>query len=149
MQAVLFVGIQATGKTTFYTQRFLKTHVRISLDLLRTRHREAAFLQTCLQTQQPFVVDNTNPTAIDRQRYIVPAKAAGYSVIGYYLASGIRAAIERNSRRPEAEQVPVKGILSAYGRLEVPALAEGFDELYYVRPLDNGQFAVEEWQDEV
>ena len=49
MQAVIFIGIQATGKTTFYVQHFLNTHLRISLDVLRTRHREARFLETCLQ----------------------------------------------------------------------------------------------------
>lgn len=40
MQALIFCGIQASGKSTFYCQRLLNSHVRISLDLLRTRHRE-------------------------------------------------------------------------------------------------------------
>ena len=84
MQAIIFIGIQATGKTTFYVQRFLNTHVRISLDLLRTRHREARFLDACLQTQQRFVVDKTNPTKEDRKRYIELARHAGYEVVGYY-----------------------------------------------------------------
>ena len=48
MEAIVFVGIQASGKSTFYRERFFATHVRISLDLLRTRHREGRFLQTCL-----------------------------------------------------------------------------------------------------
>lgn len=62
MEAVLFCGIQATGKTTFFKQRFFKTHIRISLDQLNTRNKEQRFLETCVATQQPFVVDNTNPT---------------------------------------------------------------------------------------
>ena len=49
-----------------YRDRFLETHARVSLDLLRTRAREAAFLKTCLETRMPFVVDNTNPTIEDR-----------------------------------------------------------------------------------
>ena len=60
MQAIILMGIQASGKTTFYVQRFLHSHVRISQDLLRTRHREKLFLQACLDTLQPFVVDKTN-----------------------------------------------------------------------------------------
>jgi predicted kinase len=56
MEAVVLIGIQASGKTTFYQQRFFATHVRISLDLLRTRE------------QQRFVVDNTNITAAERAR---------------------------------------------------------------------------------
>jgi predicted kinase len=42
MEAVIFVGIQASGKSTFYCQRFFATHMRISLDMLRTRRRERA-----------------------------------------------------------------------------------------------------------
>jgi hypothetical protein len=30
MEAVLFVGIQGAGKSTFYLQRFFDTHVRIT-----------------------------------------------------------------------------------------------------------------------
>jgi len=51
MQLVLFCGIQATGKSTFYQQRFFHSHVRLSLDLLRTRHREQRLLHVCFETQ--------------------------------------------------------------------------------------------------
>ena len=34
MEAIIFTGIQATGKSTFYKQNFFNSHVRISLDLL-------------------------------------------------------------------------------------------------------------------
>jgi hypothetical protein len=77
MQAVVFIGIQGSGKTSFYAERFLKTHVRISLDLLKTRGKEARFLQLCLDTGQKFVMDNTNPTVASRATYIeasVPGK---------------------------------------------------------------------------
>ena len=39
MQAVIFIGIQGSGKTTFYRDRFFNTHFRINLDMLKTRHR--------------------------------------------------------------------------------------------------------------
>ncbi len=45
MEEVIFCGIQASGKTTFYRERFFDTHVRISLDLLRTRRREQLLLE--------------------------------------------------------------------------------------------------------
>lgn len=84
MEAVLLIGLQASGKSTFYQQRFFNTHVRISLDLLKTRNREKLLMQLCLETQQPFVVDNTNPTKEERQRYLEAARAAGFRVVGYY-----------------------------------------------------------------
>lgn len=71
MEAVIFVGLQASGKSSFYTERFFSTHVRISLDLLRTRNRERRLLTACLETQQPFVIDNTNPSREERTKYDV------------------------------------------------------------------------------
>ena len=40
MEAVILIGIQGAGKSTFYKDRFFNTHVRINLDMLKTRHRE-------------------------------------------------------------------------------------------------------------
>src|SRR4051812_8782542 len=37
MEAVILIGIQGSGKSTFYRERFFDTHVRVSLDLLKTR----------------------------------------------------------------------------------------------------------------
>ncbi len=81
MEVIVFIGVQATGKSTFYRQRFFRTHVRVNMDMLRTRHRERRLIATCLETQQPFVVDNTNPDPKDRARYIEPARRAGFRVV--------------------------------------------------------------------
>ena len=45
--------------------------------------------------------------------------------------------------------VPLKAILGAAGRLELPSMEEGFDKLYYVRVDGDGGFVIEEWKDEV
>jgi hypothetical protein len=36
MHAILLIGLQASGKSTFFRERFSDTHVRINLDMLRT-----------------------------------------------------------------------------------------------------------------
>ena len=46
MEMVLFIGIQATGKSSFYLERFFRTHVRINGDMLKTRHREELLIQS-------------------------------------------------------------------------------------------------------
>ena len=149
MQLVLFCGIQATGKSTFYQQRFFHTHVRLSLDLLRTRHREQRLLQVCLETQMRCVVDNTNPTRAERATYLGPAKAAGFEVVGYFFQSIAAEALRRNQERPAERQVPDKGIRATRNRLELPTRAEGFDKLYFVRALGNQEFELTDWQDEI
>lgn len=149
MEAVIFIGAQASGKSTFYREHFFATHVRINLDMLRTRHREGRFLQTCIETQQRFVVDNTNPTRGDRVTYIRTAKAAGFRVVGYYFRSRAEDCKRRNAERPAEQQIPVVGILGTLGRLERPNRDEGFDALFYVSIDDANRFVVEEWKDEV
>jgi predicted kinase len=147
VQAVIFCGIQASGKTTFYRERFFDTHVRISLDLLRTRGREQIVIRACLEAKQPFVVDNTNAKAEDRARYIVPAVAAGFEVVGYFFAADARAAFERNRRRPGRAAVPAAGLFGTRKRLEIPRMDEGFRTLYRVEIVEGAGFQVTPWPD--
>ncbi len=149
MEAIIFIGIQATGKSTFFKQRFFNTHVRINLDMLKTRNRERILLAACLEARQPFVIDNTNLTRQARAAYISQAKAAGFTVRGYYFKSALKAALERNRQRSGKSLIPEKGIVSAYRKLELPSFDEGFEQLFYVEIAGDSQFVVKEWDDEV
>ena len=110
MEAVVFTGLQGSGKSSFFKERYFATHVRISLDLLRTRNREGGLIEFCLQTQQRFVIDNTNPTCEERAKYISLSRETGFRVIGYYFCSKVEDCLWRNSNR--TDQVPVVAILS-------------------------------------
>jgi predicted kinase len=143
MEAVLLCGVQGSGKTTLYRDRFLDTHVRVSMDLLRTRAREEAFVNLCLQTQQRFVVDNTNPTAADRRRYIEPARAAGFRVIGYLVEVDPTEALARNQERSHTRRVPAAGVIGTARRLIRPTPEEGFDELWHATAAPGAGWRVE------
>ncbi len=146
MELVLFIGIQATGKSTFYKERFYRTHVRVNNDMLKTRHREELILKACIEGKTKFVVDNTNLTRQQRARYVAPAKSAGFTVVGYFFQSRVADALRRNSERGENERVPDKGVLGASGQLELPSKAEGFDQLFFVRLNEPNGFIVEDWK---
>ncbi len=142
MQAIIFTGIQASGKTTFYKEYFFNTHVRISLDLLKTRHREKLFLESCLRTQQRFVIENTNPTPAERQYYITQALAAGFEVIGYYFEVSLEDALIRNAERTGKQKIPERGLYGTQAKLQPPSWEEGYHQLYTVH-LHNYRFTVE------
>lgn len=146
MKAYIFTGVQASGKSSFYEQR-LSDIKRISLDILKTRHREKTAFNEAILSGEDIVIDNTNPTVADRQRYIVPAKAAGYRIIGYYFSSKISDCIARNRLREGDRRVPDTAVAHTFRIMELPDLSEGFDELYYVSMNENG-FAVSEWKKE-
>lgn len=146
MECVILMGIQGAGKSSFYRDRFAETHVRINLDMLKTRHREHVLVAACLAGKIRFVVDNTNVTPDDRTRYVGPARAAGFHVVGYFLKSQVAACLERNEAR--AKPVPAVAVRGTRNRLVLPSLEEGFDRLLFVTP-DSGSFSVEEWSREV
>jgi len=147
MECVIFIGIQASGKTEFYRQKFFKTHVRISLDMLKTRHREDVLLNACIEAKQSFVVDNTNPTAIVRSKYIVAARRRQVKIIGYYFRTDIQGSLERNENRSGRERLERVAILATHEKLELPKVKEGFDELKYVRIAEGFKFTVEDYNE--
>lgn len=153
MELIVFCGIPASGKTTFYTQRFLATHVRVSLDLLKTRQREDILLHACLAAQQPVVVDNTNPLASQRTRYVQLAKSAGFKASLYFFDVGTRVAVGRNSGRVGKAKVANVAIFGTQKKLQRPTAAEGFDEMFRVTTAERDDadtpaaFVVEPWRE--
>lgn len=142
MEAIVLCGLQASGKSTFCKARFADTHVRINLDMLRTRRREALLLETCLAAGIRFVVDNTNPTRDDRRCYIGPALAAGFTVAGYYFSASLPEVLRRNAARSDKAPIPEAGVRSAASRFQVPSPDEGFHRLWVVSIDERAGFVV-------
>ncbi len=145
-EAVIFIGIPASGKTTFYNERYSR-YVHVNMDTLHTRNKEKILISDCLRKGLSFVVDNTNPAIADREDYIQAARDNGYRVIGYYFKSSVTESLERNKMREGKAKVPDVAVKSVYKKIELPSYAEGFDELYYVN-LNSDGFIVENWMEE-
>ncbi len=144
MEAVIFIGIPASGKSTFYQERFSSTHLRINLDMLKTRRREEILLEACLRARQPFVIDNTNVLARERARYITLAKPAGFRVVGYYFQTSLEDAQRRNQQRPGKLAIPAVAVQAKYYQLQSPRFEEGFDQLFTVQITTDSSFDIQE-----
>jgi predicted kinase len=137
MEAVIFIGIQGSGKSTFFRERFFDTHVRINLDMLRTRRREELLIAACIEAGQSFVIDNTNPLPSDRARYIEPGRAAGFRAVAYFFE-----AMQRNNLRAGKQRIPAPAVAAAFKKLVPPSTEEGFKEIYTVKVVADGGFVV-------
>jgi predicted kinase len=128
-EAVIFVGLQGSGKTTYFNDHFATTHEHVSRDVQKTAEREAQVIRECLRLERSFVIDNTNITKAARAAYIRQAKAAGFRVVSYFFATPVRMAIGRNNHRKDKKAIPVPAILRSAKQLEPPVVEEGFDEI--------------------
>lgn len=140
MQLIVFTGIQASGKSSFYLLNLYQSHLRINLDMLKTRHRENMIFEACLASKTKMVIDNTNPTRGDRARYIQPAIAAGFEVISYYFETDLASALERNHYHEAKVNIPEVGLRATYNKLEIPSVDEGFDQVFKLIITGNGEF---------
>ncbi|NGZ77621.1 AAA family ATPase [Saccharibacillus alkalitolerans] len=147
MECIVLIGIQASGKSTFYKERYIDSHLRLNMDMLKTRYREKLLLNAFLEAKQPFVVDNTNPAPADRLPYIEAAKSHRFTVVGFFFEPDYEESIRRNAQRTGKAFVREIGIGSVMKKLVPPSLSEGFDRLYRVTS-SGGAFAVEPMTEE-
>lgn len=128
---IIFIGLQASGKSTFYRSYF-SNYFLISKDLIKNNKekKQRQLLVQALQGEKSIVVDNTNPSKKDRQSIIEIGKQFGAKIIGYYFQTDFQECCRRNSLR--ANPVPLVGLKATAKKLETPFLDEGFDEIVLV-----------------
>jgi predicted kinase len=146
-ECVIFVGLPASGKTTFYQRRFADSHRHISKDhwpnASNKDARQAEAMRAALSRGESVVVDNTNPSADDRAPAIAVAREYGARVIGYVFTATTREAVGRNRGREGKARVPDVAIFTKAKRMASPTEVEGFDELYSVSIAPDGEFTVQ------
>src|SRR4030095_7655085 len=88
VECIILIGLPASGKSSFFRERFAGTHDHISKDLLRNnrtpKRRQQQLLLESLSGGRSLVIDNTNASVATRAPLIRAAHSHGARVIGYY-----------------------------------------------------------------
>jgi predicted kinase len=151
-ECVIFIGLPASGKTTFYQRRFSATHQHISKDHWPTASnkeaRQAVLMSAALSHGTSVVIDNTNPTPGERASVIAHARTQGARVVGFHFTATTREAVGRNRGREGKQRVPDVAIFTKAKQMVAPTRREGFDELYTVSIAEDGTFVVRPREDD-
>ncbi|MFC7011146.1 ATP-binding protein [Streptomyces viridiviolaceus] len=146
-ELAVFVGLQATGKSTFYRQRLAEGHVLVSKDLFprgarNKQARQMRLVEEALGAGRSVAVDNTNPSPEEWGPLVAAAHAHGARVVAYWFAPDIGGSLRRNATRTARERVPDVGVHATLKRLRRPSRADGFDAVFDVRFDGRGGFDV-------
>lgn len=131
-ELVIFVGLPASGKSTYYLENFAATHVHVSKDLLPRGARQEVLIAKALAAGKSVVVDNTNPSAEARKPLIELGRRHGARIVGYFFEIDVKAALMRNRGREGKARVPDVALFVTKKKLAPPSYDEGFDELHVV-----------------
>jgi predicted kinase len=139
LELVIFVGLQAAGKSTYYRDHFAATHVHVSKDLMkhaRSRDgRQEQEIARALAAGRSVVVDNTNPTPAVRAPLIALGREHGARVVAYFFETTVKDAVMRNRAREGKARVPDVALYVSARKLVPPSDDEGFDEVHVIAPL--------------
>jgi hypothetical protein len=144
-EVAILIGLQGSGKSTFFRDRLAGTHVHVSKDELGKRHRQQRqmrLIDEALTERRSVAVDNTNPSPQEWDPLIAMARDHSAKVTGYWFPPDVPGSLRRNAARPSKTRVPDVGIFATVSRLRRPRRADGFDELRAVRFDETGGFDV-------
>ena len=152
MEMIILIGLQASGKSTFFHFYFAATHEHISKDQMRNnKHRgrtQAQLIEEALQKGRSVVIDNTNPTVEVREPLIRLGRMYDAEITGYYFESQVKQCLERNRLREGKARVPDVAIYVTAKKLVRPSYNEGFDKLFSVRSTGDSTFEIQDWKED-
>ncbi|XP_006160189.1 bifunctional polynucleotide phosphatase/kinase isoform X2 [Tupaia chinensis] len=133
-EVVIAVGFPGAGKSTFLREHLVSAgYVHVNRDTLGSWQRCVSLCETALKQGKRVVVDNTNPDAASRARYIQCARAAGAPCRCFLFTTTLEQARHNNRFREMtcSSHVPVSDVVMFGYRkqYEAPTLAEGFSAI--------------------
>ena len=152
IDVAIMIGLQASGKSTFYRTHLSATYVHISKDNFRSNkkpaRRQRQLIVEALTDGRSICIDNTNPSIAVRAEVIELVRQFDVHISGYYFSASLENCLVRNAERLGKARVPDVGLFATAKAMEHPSLAEGFDTLWFVTPGMDGTFDLQPWIEE-
>lgn len=153
-EIVLFVGLPASGKSTFARRHFVPHgYVHVNQDTLKTKEKCFKAASEAVAAGKSVVIDNTNPEPATRAMYMGLAKEKNLPIRCFHFQTPEELTHHLNLYREKVHGVPhVPGV--AYNickkKMVEPSVVEGFGEIIkvpFVPQFDNPehQAAFLEW----
>jgi predicted kinase len=156
LDVVLVAGLPASGKSTFARTHFAKTgHRRVNRKEIRrflysmshfgepwretdfnesdealVKHVERKIVEHFLHAGARILLDNTSVTVASRADYLQLARQTKKRAGIVFLNTPVLRCIEQNRKRDDP--VPESVISNLFASIQMPARAEGFDEVLVV-----------------
>ncbi|XP_033754080.1 LOW QUALITY PROTEIN: bifunctional polynucleotide phosphatase/kinase-like [Pecten maximus] len=141
-EMVILVGFPASGKSFFSTTRLVpKGYIQINRDTLGTWQKCVTMCTKSLKEGKSVVIDNTNTTKEQRERYIPLAKKAGIPCRCFVFTASLYQC-RHNERYREMVDKTHKAISeitmnSMRSKYEAPNTSEGFSEIVKINFVPN------------
>ena len=92
-------------------------------------------------SEEDIVVDNTNVSPEEREKYFQLADQNGYMTVGIFMESILNDCLKRNAQREGDARIPDIGVEARAKNLVPPTDDEPFDYLFFAKMKD-GDFEV-------
>lgn len=138
-EVIVAVGFPGSGKSTFFQTHIIpKNYAYVNRDILGSWQHCVSACERALKEGQSVVVDNTNPDAESRKRYVDVSQSAGVPCRCFNFTASLEQAKHNNRFRqmvPSAtKHVPVNDMVfhSYKKKFVAPSLSEGFSEILQI-----------------
>ncbi|MFA3877946.1 AAA family ATPase [Streptomyces sp. MMCC 100] len=147
VDVAVLVGLQASGKSTFYARCLADGYALVSKDLFprgarNKQQRQMRLVAEHLAAGRSVAVDNTNPSPQEWGPLVEAAHSCGASATAYWFPPDVAGSLRRNAARSGRQRVPDVGVLATLKRLRRPSPEDGFDKVREVHFDGRGGFEV-------
>lgn len=150
LEIIIMVGFPGSGKS-YFSREYLKKegYEVINNDTLKSVQKCLSVLESSLKAQKSCVIDNTNPDATSRKKFIDIAKKFDVPVRCFVMNSNYHHSKHNNMFReltdPTHSKIPDMIINSYKSKYQEPDKKEGFKEIVKVNVVP--KFTVKEHEE--